>query len=96
MEKLIITDEAESVWKDIQNDPQLTFLQKKGLSGIIQNPGVEISFEDIESYGDTLETLRSQCTKKQKEYFNKMVDKILDYLVSCVVKVEEEKVVERF
>ena len=88
--KLIITDGAERLWKKVQSDPTLTFIQKRALSGILQNSDIEISERDIEEYGETLETLRSaDMTKKQKAYLEGIINEILDYLDSCVVEVEE-------
>ena len=90
MQKLIITDGAEKLWKKIQSDSTLTFIQKRALSGILQNSDIEISERDVEEYGETLETLRStDMTKKQKTYLEGVINEILDYLDSCVIEVEE-------
>jgi len=90
MEKLIITDDAEVIWNQIENDTLLTDLQKKALRSIIQNSGVTITDEDIEEWGTQIEGLRQQPqTKKNLKHLNSVVDKIIDYLDSCVVEVEE-------
>jgi hypothetical protein len=87
MERLVITSGAKEVWKEVNSHPSLSKEQKRVLTSIIQNEGVELTEKDIEQFGEDIDKLRAEdLTEKQLKTLDSYIDFVLNYLESCVTE----------
>lgn len=87
MEKLIITEGAREVFQKVNSETLLNRNQKRNLTSIIQNEDIELSSEDIDEWGISVNSLRNEdLTKNQIEVLEKSINLILDFLESCIIE----------
>lgn len=86
-ERLIITSGAKEICREVNSHPSLSQSQKKVLTLVLQDEGVEITEKEFEVFGVEIDKLREEdLTEKQSKALESYINFVLNFLDSCIVE----------